>query len=631
MMFHQLLAGSGVLEVPGLADFGAGRSCAVGFFPAVRRRKTIMKDLARVIAAVLLVAAAVPAHAAAPVVTSVYPASQRIDAGASTAIEVHFDQNVDLASVTPATFRVSGRWSGPASGNLTVSGSTITFTPSKPFFAGEWITASVTKGVTNTSAEHLATGYTWNFWIETANGSLTLTFDYRINCRVSPETWVQVYGAYGGDLNKDGFSDLTAPCEQTDDARVFLSNNGLFTAPPTKVSLVNGAIPSPNEGADFDNDGNIDLVIGNTGGSNASILFGNGLGGFPTARKTSVLCGNTIRGVGVADFNGDGWDDFVTANRFANSNHGNLSIVLNNGDGTFAAAVTKETGKEQEYTIAIADANNDGIPDIFCGCFLTPYWMVILLGDGNGGFTVSTSVAEGGSPWQTVVGDFNGDGNVDVASCNSNTNNIGLLLGNGAGGFSGSVTLIACDSFPLAIDAGDIDGDGDLELVTSCYTAAKWDVFTNTAGVFGNKKTLAASSAGSCCVLHDRDNDGDLDLSGLDEVDDWIYFWENTGTATNVPPPALPATALLQNHPNPFNPSTSIRFELHHDANVTLSVYDAAGAYVTTLAAGPYAHGTHDVTWNGTDAKGTRVGSGVYFYRLDAPGQTLTRKMVLLK
>jgi hypothetical protein len=591
-----------------------------------------MRHLASVITTIALLAAADAARAAAPVVTSVYPTSQRIDAGRNTVIEAHFDQDIDDASVTPVTFRVYGRWSGPHSWTKVVTGGTISIKPDNPFFAGEWVTISMSKGITNQSAEPLDKGYTWNFWTASAKGVNTLTYDTRVNCRVSPETWVQVYGAYAGDLNKDGWSDLTAPCEQTNDARVFLSNNGTFANPPTKVTMPNGAIPSPNEGGDFDNDGNIDLVIGNTGGSYATILFGNGLGGFPSARKTSILCGNTVRGVGVADFNGDGWDDFVTANRFANANAGTLSIVLNNGDGTFATPVTKETGKQGEYTIAIADANNDGIPDIFCGCFASPYWMVLLLGDGNGAFSITTSIAEGGSPWQTVVGDFNGDGNVDVASCNSNTNNMGIMTGNGNGGLS-AVTLVATNSFPLAIDAGDIDGDGDLDLVTSCYTAAKWNIFPNAGGTFSaaTKVILNSSSAGSCAVLHDRDNDGDLDLSGLDEVDDWIYFYENPGTTSTSVPPPIPVMLLLQNHPNPFNPSTVIRFELHQAANVTLSVYDAAGAFVSTVAAGPYAEGPHDVVWNGTDAKGARVGSGVYFYRLQSGGTTLTRKMVLLK
>ncbi|HET6350196.1 MAG TPA: FG-GAP-like repeat-containing protein, partial [Candidatus Krumholzibacteria bacterium] len=464
-----------------------------------------MRHLAGLVAAGCIAVAACPVLAAPPVVTSVYPASQRINAGRNTVIEAHFDQDIDPATVTSLSFRAYGRWSGPATGSFTVTGGTISFTPSEPFFAGEWITVSMSKGIANTTGEHLAKGYSWNFWIATATGTLTLTYVNRISVRIPPETWVQVYGAYAGDLNNDGWSDLIAPCEQTDDARVFLSNAGTFSAPPTKVSLVNGATPSPNEGADFDNDGEIDLVVGNTGGDKASILFGDGTGNFPLARRTSVTCGNTVRGVGVGDFNGDGWDDFVTANRFANGGAGNLSIVLNNGDGTFATPVTKETGGQGEYTIAIADANNDGIPDIFCGTFDSTPYMIVLLGDGDGGFTAQPQVNEGGKPWQTVVGDFNNDGNVDVASCNSNVNNIGILFGNGAGGFTGSVTTVACDAFPLAIDAGDIDGDGDLELVTSNYNAANWNIFQNTNGTFGHKKVLNASSAGSCAVLHDRD------------------------------------------------------------------------------------------------------------------------------
>jgi hypothetical protein len=196
------------------------------------------------------------------------------------------------------------------------------------------------------------------------------------------------------------------------------------------------------------------------------------------------------------------------------------------------------------------------------------------------------------------------------------------------------VTTVACDDHPLAIDAGDIDGDGDLELVTSNYVGGNWNIFQNTNGVFGNKKTLNASTAGSCTVLHDRDNDGDLDLTGLDEIDDWLYFYENTGSTSDVPPTpdAKRVVAFMQNEPNPFNPTTSIRFELTRDASdLVLDVFDVAGAHVTTLARGPHARGAYSVRWNGTDAAGTRVGSGVYLYRLSAAGETRTRKMVLLR
>jgi len=149
-----------------------------------------MRNLARVITTIALLTAADAARAAAPVVTSVYPASQRVNAGRSTIIEAHFDQDIDDASVTPTTFRVYGRWSGPHSWTKVVTGKTISVTLDDPFFAGEWVTISMSKDITNQGAEGLDKGYAWNFWTASGQASNTLTYETRVNCRVSPETWV---------------------------------------------------------------------------------------------------------------------------------------------------------------------------------------------------------------------------------------------------------------------------------------------------------------------------------------------------------------------------------------------------------------------------------------------------------
>jgi hypothetical protein len=89
--------------------------------------------------------------------------------------------------------------------------------------------------------------------------------------------------------------------------------------------------------------------------------------------------------------------------------------------------------------------------------------------------------------------------------------------------------------------------------------------------------------------------------------------------------------SLLPAYPNPFNPSTTISFELPESAVVRLEVFDALGRRVTTLAAGPTGPGRHEVVWNGRDASGRTVGSGVYFARLTADDAIRTGKMVLLK
>jgi hypothetical protein len=88
---------------------------------------------------------------------------------------------------------------------------------------------------------------------------------------------------------------------------------------------------------------------------------------------------------------------------------------------------------------------------------------------------------------------------------------------------------------------------------------------------------------------------------------------------------------LYQNSPNPFNPTTTMSFTLPELVSVTLSIYDVEGRRVRTLVEETMKEGYHERIWDGTDANGTSVGSGVYFYRIRAGNRTITKKMVLLK
>ncbi len=98
-----------------------------------------------------------------------------------------------------------------------------------------------------------------------------------------------------------------------------------------------------------------------------------------------------------------------------------------------------------------------------------------------------------------------------------------------------------------------------------------------------------------------------------------------------VTTPAMPLT-LYQNKPNPFNPSTTISFYLPQECVVGLEVYDIAGRLVARLIAGERrGSGTHQVEWNGRDSRGAAVSSGIYFYRLSAGKETISKKMVLLR
>lgn len=95
-------------------------------------------------------------------------------------------------------------------------------------------------------------------------------------------------------------------------------------------------------------------------------------------------------------------------------------------------------------------------------------------------------------------------------------------------------------------------------------------------------------------------------------------------------PPLPEVTKLFGNYPNPFNPETTISFDLAEQGPVTIEVFNIKGQKVKTLVRS-YTPGRHSVVWNGTDNNGKFVSSGVYFYRMSTPNHISNRKMLLLK
>jgi hypothetical protein len=110
----------------------------------------------------------------------------------------------------------------------------------------------------------------------------------------------------------------------------------------------------------------------------------------------------------------------------------------------------------------------------------------------------------------------------------------------------------------------------------------------------------------------------------------WAFFEEELfySDAGEVAPARY---ALMQNHPNPFNPSTTISFDLPAKAKVSLKVYDVAGRLIRTLTDREWAAGRHSISWDGHNESGASVASGVYFYRLESKDFSGTKKMVLLR
>ena len=108
------------------------------------------------------------------------------------------------------------------------------------------------------------------------------------------------------------------------------------------------------------------------------------------------------------------------------------------------------------------------------------------------------------------------------------------------------------------------------------------------------------------------------------------HYWGCLEGTTEEPP--LPTmTQLFGNYPNPFNPTTSIRYSIEEPGLVSLDIYNVKGQLVKTLYHGNAEVGGHTVTWNGLDNSGNACSSGVYFYRLRTPNTSIIRKMLMLK
>ena len=249
------------------------------------------------------------------VVETLQPVQNALTAGGEAEIVVTFSAAVDPATVDWTTFMVFGRWSGGVPGTYAFeqNDTQIRFTPDRPYLAGEMVTVSLSRSITAADGTAMPHAFTWQFWVEATPGTLDLQFTEKLDVRRPGESRIQTYGAFAGDLNADGYTDFAVPNEFSKDVRVFMNDGTGGYSDFEIYPLPNGDLPSTNDAADFDLDGDMDFAVGSRGNDNVSVFMGDGTGTLlgPDSYETDT----GVRGLSVLDLDGDGYMDIATANR----------------------------------------------------------------------------------------------------------------------------------------------------------------------------------------------------------------------------------------------------------------------------------------------------------------------------
>lgn len=236
------------------------------------------------------------------------------------------------------------------------------------------------------------------------------------------------------DTDEDGVIDRT---EITNGTNVFVATTDADFNEVSPVTV--SALPEEAVLADVNSDFILDLIVAGGGDDNVSVLFGEGAGAFEA--KVDYGTGDFPVGVKIGDFNGDGFFDIAVANAESDS----VSILLNNDDGTFADKTDFAVG-DTPNQIALGDFDGDEDLDLAVtnrGTISNGTTVSVLLGDGDGTFADQVTYTVGTGANHITTADFNEDGNLDLAVSNRGSNGDGttfsVLIGNGDGTFDDAV------------------------------------------------------------------------------------------------------------------------------------------------------------------------------------------------
>jgi hypothetical protein len=334
-----------------------------------------------------------------------------------------------------------------------------------------------------------------------------------------------------GDLNGDGKLDLATANYVDANVTVLRNTTAAGAATPTFVATPPAAVglsPQAIAARDLNGDGKLDLAVANVNDDTLSLLRNTTAGSTSApafASQVTIATGAHPQSVVAGDVNADGKSDLAVVN----ANDGTVSVMLNKtaaGATAFAFGSAEFASNDSPNSAALGDFDGDGKPDLAIAS--TNAAAVRMLrntttaGAATPSFTAQPTFPADKGPNSVAAGDLNGDGKLDLAVANTSAGNVSVLLntvelGAATPSFAGPTNLADANG-PYAVALGDLNGDGKLDLAVANNSVAGVSVFVNKTGTgattpsFAAPLTFPTTASSAAVAVADFNADGKLDL-----------------------------------------------------------------------------------------------------------------------
>jgi hypothetical protein len=336
------------------------------------------------------------------------------------------------------------------------------------------------------------------------------------------------------DVDGDGHADLLVANQNASSlSLLYGTGDGGFAG---RIDIATAANPVALAVGDVNADGHPDAVVALAGGQ-FQLLKNNGAGGFVAQTAFGSL--GTINDLSIADMDGDGKLDLVASGPLDSSN-GYYAISLGNGRGSFSSSDSVTTGRNS-FGNVVADFNADGIPDVAVANQAADSITVVrrpLAGDAT---RADYDVQD--FPYSVATGDFNGDGKLDIVVGSTHAPSVGsvsLLLNQGNGTFADANDFDA-DLLTQTVRTGDFDGDGNLDVAAFNALASNVSILSGDgAGQLGTATNFEVGLQPQGAAVADLNNDGKLDIVSANFLGNSVSVLLNNGTFDSTPATTAP-------------------------------------------------------------------------------------------